>query len=384
MKTNYSILLGFIISLTLSCQNANPDNPRTDREDRNESGLSSFFSDDKQTYDFKDPKSGLTVYSVEYPSSWKILTKPTYESDRDFPFFLYQIQGPDGIKAFNTPLKTFISYSNPQMAQYAKMDGQQNLRPLLPIETLVQQDIEPAMRKQGFTYEGIKRLPELERMYQQKVTENAQVPVQAELHPTVWVNATGQKVLVTIGRINYRQQMPSYGTIDAWYYAVDYVISEAENFDEVIEEFSNAQLGIKENPQWKSHSNQIIAQRTEIARRQSAINHQNNMAQQQASFNAHQQRMKTLNSAQDASHASFMNRTFGAGSSTSQTSAVNTIWEEETVSHPNGNSYQVEAGAKEYWMDGDGNYIKSDDLFYNPNGDMNINNIEWTKVREDY
>lgn len=179
MKTYHLILLGLIISFTLACQNANPDNPRTDREDRNENetGLSSIFSNDKKTYDFKDPKSGLTVYSVEYPSTWKILTKPTYESDRDFPFFLYQIQGPDGIKAFNTPLKTFISYSNPQMAQYAKMDGQQNLRPLLPIATLVQQDIEPAMRKQGFTYEGIKRLPELERRYQQKVTENAQAPL---------------------------------------------------------------------------------------------------------------------------------------------------------------------------------------------------------------
>ncbi len=51
--------------------------------------------------------------------------------------------------------------------------------------------------------------------------------------------------------------------------------------------------------------------------------------------------------------------------------------------HPNGNTYQVEAGAKEYWMDDSGNYIKSNDLFYDPNAGLD-NNTEWTKVMDDY
>ncbi|MFK7812179.1 MAG: hypothetical protein AB8B59_06770, partial [Maribacter sp.] len=87
----------------------------------------------------------------------------------------------------------------------------------------------------------------------------------------------------------------------------------------------------------------------------------------------------------DANHASFMNRTFGPGSDASQRRVVNMINEEETVYNPlNGNNYQVNAQSTQNWMDSDGNLIQNDDLFYTPNGDINLNNREWTKVNNAY
>ena len=110
--------------------------------------------------------------------------------------------------------------------------------------------------------------------------------------------------------------------------------------------------------------------------------HQIRMQNRQASFNAHQQRMKGISAAQDANFQSFMNRQFGEGSGSSQQSFLNMINEEETVQNPlTGESYQVDAGATQYWMDSDGNYIMNDDLFYTPNGDINLNNREWVQVQ---
>ena len=356
-----------------------------------ETGNDSFFGDDKKPHDFKDEKTGLTVYSIEYPSTWKVLSRSTYESDRDLPSFQYRIQGPSGLNAFNGPNKNYVSYSNPQMQQLSQMNGTKNIRPLISIQQLIQQDIAPAMAQKGFRYEGVRPLPQLERFYKQKVTENALAPAQPELIATVWRNDQGKKALVTIGRVNYRQQLSQYGTQDIWFYSTDYLIADADSFDNVVSETVQAQLGVRENPQWKNHSNRIITQRTQVAQRQSTIAHNNRMAQQQASFNAHQERMRTLNATQDANHASFMNRNFGSASTSpsysggGQQDFLNMINEEETVYNPgDGQNYQIESGAKETWMDSDGSYIKSDDLFYDPNADNNLNQGEWSKVWEDY
>ena len=106
------------------------------------------------------------------------------------------------------------------------------------------------------------------------------------------------------------------------------------------------------------------------------------MANRQASFEAHQRKMQGIWAAQDANHAAFMNRNFGQGSSTAQRDFVNMINEEETVYNPlTQQTYQVNAGSSEYWMDSEGNYIQNNDLFYTPNGDINLNSREWVRVR---
>ena len=174
------------------------------------------------------------------------------------------------------------------------------------------------------------------------------------------------------------QQPLSYiDTMTLWMYSTDYMFVDEDHFTETISTFENALINSKENPQWK----QYVAQLNQLRAQKAAQQHQINMQNRQAAFNAHQQKMKGIWAAQDANHASFMNRTFGSSSDTSHKNFLNMINEEETVYNPlNGKNYQVDAGSTQYWMDSEGNYIKNDDLFYNPNGGINLGNREWTKV----
>ncbi len=397
MKTlkTLPLLLGILV---LSCKNTNGDFVMSNPD----SGFTSILDSKATIYEFKDAKTGLTVSSIEYPDDWKVIAKPRYDVDPSIPFFLYQIQGPSNIKVFNSPLKMFYASPNPQMEQNLRNSGLQNVRSLLSIEALMEKDIKPMMTAQGFSFERTRPLTALERYFTQKVHESA-ATAETSLLAVQWKGASGQKALTIISYLTISQALFTGDTANIWMYNVDYLLAEDAQFEDVVETFINANTQIKENPEWKNHVAAISAQRREETRRQSQrqieslnratndmiVNHQNTMVQRQASFDAHQQRMADRSAAGDASHAAFMNNNFGSGATSStgnlngQQSFLNMINEEETVANPNGYNYQVESGAKEYWMDSDGNYIKSNDLFFDPNANLN-NTVEWFKVKDDH
>ena len=62
---------------------------------------------------------------------------------------------------------------------------------------------------------------------------------------------------------------------------------------------------------------------------------------------------------------------------------IDSIREEQTMRDPNtGQTYKVESGADQYWKNDQGEYIKSDDKFYNPNRDPSVNNQDWAEMEE--
>lgn len=396
MKTFRTIQLIILSLLIYSCKNT--DN----KISGSETGFTSFFKTKETMYEFKDVKTGLTVSSIEYPNDWKVISKAQYDPDPVIPFFMYQIQGPSNIKIFNTPLKMFYASPNPQMEHNMRNSGMQNVRSLTTVEKLLENEIAPRLSAQGFSFETLKPLPEWEENFNQKVHESAP-QAETKVLSTQWIGANGQKAVSIISFVKMNQPLFTGDVAHIWMYATDFILADNDQFEDVIETFVKANIQVKENPEWKNHIASINNQRQEESRRQRqqqienmnnatrqmTINHQNNMAQRQASFNAHQQRMTDMSAARDASHASFMNNNFGSGSSSSgyssggQQSFLNMINEEETVYNPNGNTYQIEAGAKETWMDNNGNYINSNDLFFDPNASLN-NTTEWTKVNDDY
>lgn len=354
------------------------------------SNNSSFFGDNTKTHEYKDANTGLTVFSIDYPSSWKVASRPTYKTDRDFPVFDYRILGPDGLIAFNKSSGLFVSYSDPQVTYYSRMIGTKNIRPVVSIQQLIQQDIEPIMRSQGYSYSETRNFPELERYINRRVMEKALVPAQSEFIATLWNNGQGQQAMVFINRAVITQSMGQYGTQYIWTYSTDYLIANSDSFENHVAESIKAKLNIKDNPQWSSYKNKLIAQKTKAIKRQDAIAHNERMARLRGSIDSHQKNMKSIWETQDANHAAFMERNFGSsgsspGSSDGQRDFLNMINEEETVYNPeDGKNYQINTGSKEYWMDGNGNQIQSDDLFFNPNADTNFNQSGWSKVWEDY
>ena len=62
---------------------------------------------------------------------------------------------------------------------------------------------------------------------------------------------------------------------------------------------------------------------------------------------------------------------------------IDNIHGNTTVTDPNTrNTYKVEAGSDQYWINNQGEYIKSDNSLYNPNMDNSINNQTWTEYDE--
>ena len=331
-----------------------------------------------KTHYFRDARTGLVVSSADYPSNWEVISKPNYTMDQKLPVFLTQIQGPNNLKSFNTPIRIHVSYQNPQTYQFMKNSYGANLhRAMVSNQRIIEEEVLPRMQNTGFKFIENIRLPKLENYLREKIRAESGGQVRLEMVATVWKNNTGQKALATVGKLYMQQPLSIIDTMTIWMYSTDYMFVDENHFSETISAFENALINSKENPEWK----QYVAQLNQLRAQKAAVQREINMRNRQAAFEAHQRKMRGIWAAQDANHASFMNRTFGSGSDTSQRNFVNMINEEETVYNPlDGKNYQVNAGSTEYWMDSEGNYIKNDDLFYNPNGDINLNNREWTKV----
>lgn len=334
-------------------------------------------------YDFKDAHTGLVVYTSKYPSDWQVISKPTYTIDQKIPVFLFQIQGPHNLRVFNTPLSVYVAYANPQTYQFMAQNGIPAglQRPVRNNAQIINDEISGRMDKSGFHYTKTVALPNIENYIKQKIVEGGGTNFNSEITATVWEDSHGRKALALLTRAFIQQPLSFIDTMTLWLYNVEYLFVDDSNFNETIEQYEKSILSAKDNQQWKQYMEQLTQQRMKVAQQR----HRMEMQNRQAAFQAHQQKMRGIWAAEDANHAAFMNRSFGAGSDRGQQQFLNTINEQETVYNPlTGNNYQVDAGSTEYWMDSSGNYIKNDDLFYTPNGDINLNNREWVKVDKSF
>ena len=347
---------------------------------KNEGYFSKIFGNHGlKNHEFKDAHTGLTVYVSKYPSDWQIISKPTYTVDQKIPVFLYQIQGPHNLRAFNTPLSVYVAYRNPQTYQFMAQNGIPAglQRPVQSNKQIINSEIYTRMEQSGFHYVSTMSLPKTENYIRQKIREGGGDNFNSEITTTIWENKNGQKALALLTKAYIQQPLSFIDTMTLWLYNAEYVFVDASNFNETVEQYENALLSSNDNPQWKDYMERLTQQRMQIAQQK----HQLYMRNKQAAFEAHQTKMRGIWAAEDANHAAFMNRSFGAGSDMGQRQVLNMINDQETVYNPQtGKNYQVDAGSTQYWMDSDGNYIKNDDLFYTPNGDINLNNREWVKV----
>ncbi len=91
--------------------------------------------------------------------------------------------------------------------------------------------------------------------------------------------------------------------------------------------------------------------------------YQANRQQQAAGFDNYMNGLRESSNQRDKSHRQY----------------INTLNEEETVTNPyNGKQYQIDSGANQTWMNADGEYIQSNDAFYNPNANSYQ---EWQEVQ---
>ena len=368
-----SIQLSILLLVCLSCLNSQSSNEATN------SDLALFQSKSKTHY-FVDSKTGLVVYQREFPSDWEVVSKPTYEIDTDFPMFLYAIQNQKSLKAFNTPLQQFVAFQNPQYAQMMQSYGMTNIRSVASAQTMVANDIKPLMERDGFRFVSNREFPEVMAYINQKKIEMGFNNMDINILATEWVNDDNIKGLATLTQVvlSYGNEMGMTEPMTIWNYQMDYLFAQSNDYEAALKTAISSSIKQIDSPNWKKYQAQVL----NFRQQQQTAQHQQRMRDQQQQFNQHQQMMQERYAAQDANHESFMNNlrgtptTTGYSSDASHQNFIDMIRDEQNVSLE-GKTFKVQAGAEKYWMNSDGKYIMSNDLFYNPNRDPIYNNQNW-------
>ncbi|WP_190810902.1 hypothetical protein [Flagellimonas sp. S3867] len=338
-----------------------------------------MFQNAKRPHAFKDVKTGLTTKTMQFPTEWNVVSRPVYKFDVNFPSFLYQIQNENGLIAFNSETERYYNYSDPYYKQLMSQQGQQ-ISPVIPLENIANGELVPLMGRYGFDFLQIREIPELYTSIAQKLQRLGMGHYGYNMLATEWASPQNEKALIIMHQIVMNSDASMSTQVQIWTYEKHFMVSSNNSFEKNVAQFVAASVGEVEGKKWKQYRDYVVQQK----QRQSQVEHENRMRDRWNNFNAHQQKMRNISTAMDASQARFLqnlngNTNYGS-SGNNHRNFLNMINGEETVTNADGQQYQVKAGAEHYWMSSDGKYIMTDDNFYNANGDMNLNHQEWYNV----
>ncbi len=164
------------------------------------------------------------------------------------------------------------------------------------------------------------------------------------------------------------------------YWGINYSILETseKDFEQAKNIYLNGLLNQQINPQWLQAVNQ---QDMQLAQ-QSNAGHPQRMADIKAFGDRNTANHNSRMAAMDQNMNTW--RANQASGDRNQEQFIDYINGNTNVSNPNtGQTYKVEDGANQYWMNNNGEYIKSDNSLYDPNLDQNINKQTWTEYEEE-
>ena len=353
-----------------------------------------------QTHAFIDVKTGLTVVEKKFPSEWNVISKPNYDLDTYLPTFQYKIQSDNGLIGFNTNLRQFTSYDDANYAQMMKSYGLKNIKPFVDATTIINQELVPVMQKIGFTKQKTYSEEKIRDFFFKKLSErgfenNSTIAVLV----SEWTNNTGKKAMTILVQFVLNSTDTNNPSYVVWNYGTDFLFAPEKVFEQEKTAFIATAINYKENPKWEEYRTFTMRERQIEADRQLKMQNdranqqyayfQQRMQDQKAQFESHQNMMKERYAANDANHERFINNIRGGSSYVESNSAddnqrqfINMIREEQVVLNNEGKKYLVEAHSDRYWMNSNGEYIKTDDSFFNPNGDLNLNNQTWELVKK--
>lgn len=308
-----------------------------------------------------DPKTNQPSAYIPLPANWKLQS-----AGPNAP----AIVGPGGIEVYYYPYQTFF-YSNDQFMQQAYQANGMQMRPPAGIESVLNQDIAKMATSNGMKFIKQYPLPEvankdksyMDQLYSVGSRQNKHLAAGSE-----WQGINGNKVLI----VTHYNEMVTSGFI-SWGYYVQVLTAKPEIFENAKNTFVNGLVNTQYNQQQIQAYNQAEANKANQSWAAHNQKMQNNQAQFEAQQRAHQSTVDAWNkSSMDAynSRSASMDRM--------QDQTINSIYELENVTDPsNGQQYKVEGYSNQYWMNGQGEYIRSDNSLYNPNQDPNYNHQNW-------
>jgi hypothetical protein len=304
---------------------------------------------------------------MPFPSDWKVAKKAVQGEP--------SITGPHDLKISDYPLQSFMFTNDPQMQRIYFQSGQA-LRAMPGIDQVVHQDIAPRLAEKGFKYVRHYEIPEvtkMDRWYSDQLYKA--VPSQAEIVAigTDWKTDDGKHYFVLL-----HLNMSTTAQLQMWSYYCNSLSADASYFEKAKKQLVFA-LG---NTHYPLEPIMAYNQREAQKAGQSWAAHNQRMAQNQSSFEAQQRAfVNKSNAVNDAIMNGWKER--NAASDKMQERTIDGIYERTNVVDPStGQKYKVAAGANNYWMNGDGEYISTEKRDYNPNLDDNMNSQRWQELQE--
>jgi hypothetical protein len=288
-----------------------------------------------------NPQTGEVTGHIPIPKDWRI----------EGGSFI----GPNGINTADYP-NNFYTFQQ---------------RMLIPLEEVVRQDLEMSINQAGGKILGTFVIPEMinyDRAYSKLLWSFGNPQKEFYVLGVDIVGPDGKKTLLIL------RQMVSYSQYgNNWGYYINALEAEASAYEEAKNDYIFALTHIQPDMDAITRYNQ-----NEIAKSNASwAQHSARMAANQAAFNARNQAwMESSNAISDMSMQGWRERNdmIDKGHSAS----VNSINETQTITDPStGQRMNVEAGSKRYFTNGNNEYIRTDDYFYNPNMDNRVNNYEW-------
>ncbi len=311
-----------------------------------------------------DSRNGIVMSRIPFPASWQKQNGGQY---------LYT--GPNGIKIHGERGGSFMFSNDPQMNQMYQQSGMQVQFPK-SIEQVINEGFMEYANKINRKLVRKYPMPQFaawDKQFDDQLYKSMPSQKTFNVMGLEWRDPDGTSFLTILHHfVSYDQ----YGG----YWGITYSVLEASEsaFEQAKTQYINGLLNQQINPQWLQAVNQKDMQ---IAQ-QSNAGHQQQMANIKSFGDQNTARFNERMTAMDQNMNSW--RANQAAGDRNQEQFIDYVNGNTNVSDPNtGQTYKVEAGSKQYWMNDQGEYIKSDNSLYDPNLDQNINNQTWTEYEEE-
>lgn len=293
--------------------------------------------------DFNMPMS-----QMDFPARWKVQSYDNGAWKVDEPTLkVWDVSGGN------------YAFGNGQMAQLYQQSGGAIRTPLSP-EQVVLQDAVPRMRKLGYELIGQSDAPAVAQAEQRGLDglySVGQSRKTSRANMSEWHKGDLRVALV----MHWSSfEGPDMGN---WSYYFTRLETSADRFDQEKTALLTGLASLRYNPNYFA----AYARSEQQKEQQSWGAHDAKMRTNQAAFDAQQQAHR---SNVDAMNNSIM----GTWKSTNdrmdhqQNTTINSIRGEEDVINPyTGETYKVESGSDQYWMNSNGEYIGTNDVMFDPN-----------------
>lgn len=372
VKSRHVIMTGCLLAILLA--GCGPQDPASEQIPGSAKGSPMQASSQPaiQYHETIDRNNGMVQAISPFPADWQV---------RQMPDGTLAATGPNGIRLHPTEISRFAWSQDPFTQQTIVQMGQR-LSPVLPLEQILEEQIRPAAAAQGNRLVRSYPTPEIEGFWVRFGTGMAQTGSQRRWQAvgSDWTDGRGTKTFVSIVQTIFRKQQILY-----WILQTTSLEAPEEAFEEAKRAYVYAVGNTQINPQWQQMKNgQLTGQiranesfaRDMMARSRAA--HQQRMAAIRSSGNTARSVGETYSDILDISHDGYLKR--DDMTSAGQAHLVDAIGERSIIAnHETGEHYQVDAGAKYYWVGNDATYFGTDNPLYDPRTDQRVNDVEWTK-----